>query len=50
MERFVEDATARGAIVLTGGTRTDGAGFHFPPTVLRGVPDAEFLQMKRVNG
>jgi succinate-semialdehyde dehydrogenase/glutarate-semialdehyde dehydrogenase len=37
MERFVADATQRGAQVLTGGSRTEG--FHFPPTVLAGVPD-----------
>ena len=37
MERFVADATQRGARVLTGGART--RGFHFPPTVLADVPD-----------
>jgi succinate-semialdehyde dehydrogenase/glutarate-semialdehyde dehydrogenase len=37
MERFVADARARGARVLTGGER--GEGFHFPPTVLADVPD-----------
>ncbi len=37
MERFVADARARGARVLTGGERS--GGFHFPPTVLADVPD-----------
>ena len=37
MERFVADARERDARVLTGGERGDG--FHFPPTVLAGVPD-----------
>ncbi len=37
MERFVADASQRGARVLTGGER--GEGFHFPPTVLADVPD-----------
>jgi succinate-semialdehyde dehydrogenase/glutarate-semialdehyde dehydrogenase len=40
MERLTADALARGARVLTGGERTSGPGFHFPPTVLADVPDA----------
>jgi succinate-semialdehyde dehydrogenase/glutarate-semialdehyde dehydrogenase len=39
MERLTADALERGARLLTGGERTPGPGFHFPPTVLRGVPD-----------
>ncbi|WP_435771582.1 NAD-dependent succinate-semialdehyde dehydrogenase [Nocardioides sp. SYSU DS0651] len=35
---IVDDAVDRGARVLTGGTRPDGAGFFYPPTVLVDVP------------
>jgi succinate-semialdehyde dehydrogenase / glutarate-semialdehyde dehydrogenase len=35
---LLEDAVGRGARVLSGGIRPDGAGFFFPPTVLTGVP------------
>jgi succinate-semialdehyde dehydrogenase / glutarate-semialdehyde dehydrogenase len=35
---LLEDAVGRGARVLSGGIRPDGAGFFFPPTVLSGVP------------
>ncbi len=34
LEEFVADARAKGARVLTGGDRLDGAGFFFPPTVI----------------
>jgi len=46
VERFVEDAVARGAKVLTGGKRTShNAGHFFEPTVLTEVPDdAECLR------
>lgn len=44
VEHLVNDAVARGATVATGGTKHDGAGFFYPPTVLTGVtPDAEIL-------
>ena len=35
---FVDDAVARGARVLLGGTRPSGKGFFYPPTVLTNVP------------
>jgi succinate-semialdehyde dehydrogenase/glutarate-semialdehyde dehydrogenase len=35
---LLEDAVGRGARLLSGGIRPDGAGFFFPPTVLSGVP------------
>jgi succinate-semialdehyde dehydrogenase/glutarate-semialdehyde dehydrogenase len=38
MEELVADAVARGARVLTGGKRIEGAGFFFEPTVLADVP------------
>lgn len=37
VERHVEDAKKRGARVLTGGARLEGAGRFYPPTVLTGV-------------
>ncbi|WP_313806277.1 NAD-dependent succinate-semialdehyde dehydrogenase [Sphingobium sp.] len=38
MERLVEDARAHGARVVTGGSRGDGDGFFWQPTVLADVP------------
>ncbi|MBA2644928.1 MAG: NAD-dependent succinate-semialdehyde dehydrogenase [Solirubrobacterales bacterium] len=35
---LVADATGRGAGVLVGGSRRDGRGYFFEPTVLAGVP------------
>ena len=41
---LVDDAVRRGAAVLTGGTRGDGPGFFYPPTVLTGVaPDSQLM-------
>ena len=41
IETLVTDATKRGARVLVGGTRLEGKGFFYPPTVLADVsPDA----------
>ncbi|MFL6024440.1 MAG: NAD-dependent succinate-semialdehyde dehydrogenase [Marmoricola sp.] len=41
---LVEDAVAKGATVVTGGTKGDGAGYFYAPTVLTGVPqDAAVL-------
>lgn len=39
MERFVKDATDRGATVETGGERMGNQGWFFAPTVLTNVPD-----------
>jgi len=42
---LVDDATARGARVLCGGERVEGAGHFYQPTVLTGVPaDARMLR------
>ncbi len=38
MERLVEDAISCGAKVAAGGSRIDGQGFFFQPTVLADVP------------
>ncbi|HJC59903.1 MAG TPA: NAD-dependent succinate-semialdehyde dehydrogenase [Candidatus Dietzia intestinigallinarum] len=44
VEGLVDDAVSRGAKVLTGGTRGDGPGFFYPPTVLTGVsPESELM-------
>ena len=44
VEGLVDDAVSRGAEVLTGGTRGDGPGFFYPPTVLTGVsPESELM-------
>lgn len=41
IETLVADARAKGARVLVGGTRLEGKGFFYPPTVLADVsPDA----------
>lgn len=36
---FVDDAVAKGAEIRLGGSRPDGKGFFYPPTVLSDVPD-----------
>ena len=42
---LVDDATGRGADVLVGGGKRDGAGYFFDPTVLSGVsPDSRLLK------
>lgn len=42
---LVEDAVAKGAKVLTGGSVPSGAGYFYPPTVLADVPaNAEILK------
>ena len=42
---LVDDAVAKGATAVVGGSRIDGAGYFFEPTVLGGVtPDARVLK------
>jgi succinate-semialdehyde dehydrogenase/glutarate-semialdehyde dehydrogenase len=44
-EALVQDAVARGAELATGGSRVDGAGSFFEPTVLTGVaPGSDILR------
>ncbi|WP_197412737.1 MULTISPECIES: NAD-dependent succinate-semialdehyde dehydrogenase [Kocuria] len=38
VEEFVTDAVERGAKVVVGGSRVDGPGYFFQPTLLRDVP------------
>ncbi|GAA2700294.1 NAD-dependent succinate-semialdehyde dehydrogenase [Actinoplanes palleronii] len=45
VDSLVQGALAAGASAVTGGTRPDGPGFYYPPTVLTGVaPDAAILR------
>ncbi|WP_026203606.1 NAD-dependent succinate-semialdehyde dehydrogenase [Rhizobium giardinii] len=45
VERLVDDAIAKGARLVTGGSRLGGEGFYYLPTVLAHVsPDAEILR------
>jgi succinate-semialdehyde dehydrogenase/glutarate-semialdehyde dehydrogenase len=47
LEALVGDAVERGARVLVGGQRPDGAGHFYPPTVLVDVPpDAEVMRQE----
>ena len=39
VEELVADAVAKGAEVLCGGRRVDGAGWFYPPTVLAGITE-----------
>jgi succinate-semialdehyde dehydrogenase/glutarate-semialdehyde dehydrogenase len=47
---LLEDAMDRGARVLSGGIRPDGAGFFFPPTVLTGVPGDARMAHEEIFG
>src|SRR4051812_43640245 len=47
---LVEDATGKGAEVVLGGTKRDGAGYFFDPTVLAGVPDDARLLKEEIFG
>jgi succinate-semialdehyde dehydrogenase / glutarate-semialdehyde dehydrogenase len=47
---LVEDAVGRGARVLSGGIRPEGAGFFFPPTVLTGVPGDARMAHEEIFG
>jgi succinate-semialdehyde dehydrogenase/glutarate-semialdehyde dehydrogenase len=40
LEALVADAVGKGATVLCGGTRVDGPGWFYPPTVLSGVTES----------
>jgi succinate-semialdehyde dehydrogenase / glutarate-semialdehyde dehydrogenase len=47
---LVEDAKQRGAEVVLGGTKRDGAGYFFDPTVLAGVSDDARLLKEEIFG
>lgn len=47
---LVNDAASRGAKILCGGQRTDGAGHFFPPTVLFDVPLEAAIAQEEIFG
>jgi succinate-semialdehyde dehydrogenase/glutarate-semialdehyde dehydrogenase len=47
---LVEDARERGAEIRTGGSRLDGKGFFFQPTVLANVPDTAHVMQEEPFG
>jgi succinate-semialdehyde dehydrogenase/glutarate-semialdehyde dehydrogenase len=47
---LVEDAVGKGARVLTGGSRVEGQGYFFEPTVLAGVTDDAQLLAEEIFG
>jgi succinate-semialdehyde dehydrogenase / glutarate-semialdehyde dehydrogenase len=47
---LVDDARSRGAKVLVGGERVDGAGYFYEPTVLADVPDGARLLGEEIFG
>ncbi|HVU60387.1 MAG TPA: NAD-dependent succinate-semialdehyde dehydrogenase [Mycobacteriales bacterium] len=47
---LVDDAVGKGAKVLTGGERPDGAGYFYAPTVLSGIADDTDLLREEIFG
>jgi succinate-semialdehyde dehydrogenase/glutarate-semialdehyde dehydrogenase len=47
---LVEDAVGKGAKALVGGSRVDGAGYFYEPTVLGSVPDDARLLKEEIFG
>src|SRR5487761_2631341 len=47
---LVEDAVQRGARAVCGGTRPQGTGFYYPPTVLVNVPDGARCLAEEIFG
>jgi succinate-semialdehyde dehydrogenase / glutarate-semialdehyde dehydrogenase len=50
VSELVDNARARGAKVLVGGERVDGAGYFYEPTVLTDVPDGARLLDEEIFG
>jgi succinate-semialdehyde dehydrogenase / glutarate-semialdehyde dehydrogenase len=50
VEELVQDATRKGAQVVVGGSRADGHGYFFEPTVLANVPDEARLLKEEIFG
>ncbi|MBB3773675.1 succinate-semialdehyde dehydrogenase/glutarate-semialdehyde dehydrogenase [Angulomicrobium tetraedrale] len=50
IERLVDDALGRGARLLCGGTRPEGPGFFYPPTVLVDVPGDAVMGGEEIFG
>jgi len=47
---LVDDAVGKGAKVIVGGERVDGAGYFYKPTVLADVPDGAELLREEIFG
>jgi succinate-semialdehyde dehydrogenase/glutarate-semialdehyde dehydrogenase len=47
---LVEDAVGKGATAVVGGTRIDGAGYFYEPTVLGDVPDSARVLKEEIFG
>jgi len=47
---LVDDATAKGADAIVGGSAIDGPGYFYEPTVLAGVPDDADLLREEIFG
>jgi succinate-semialdehyde dehydrogenase/glutarate-semialdehyde dehydrogenase len=50
VEELVEDARSRGAKVVVGGERSDGAGYFYKPTVLGDIPDGARVLSEEIFG
>jgi len=50
VEELVADATGKGARVLVGGTRREGTGWFYPPTLLTGITDDMRMYAEEVFG
>jgi succinate-semialdehyde dehydrogenase / glutarate-semialdehyde dehydrogenase len=50
VEQYVEDAVAKGATVVTGGSRPDGPGWFYAPTVVTGVTPEMAMHSEEVFG
>jgi succinate-semialdehyde dehydrogenase/glutarate-semialdehyde dehydrogenase len=50
VDSLVSDAVSAGATATTGGTRPDGPGFYYPPTVLTGVDPASAILREEIFG
>jgi succinate-semialdehyde dehydrogenase/glutarate-semialdehyde dehydrogenase len=50
VDSLVRDAVSAGATATTGGTRPDGPGYYYPPTVLTGVDPGSAILREEIFG
>jgi succinate-semialdehyde dehydrogenase/glutarate-semialdehyde dehydrogenase len=50
VEKLVEEAVGKGATVLCGGSRADGPGWYYPPTVIADITEDMPLYREEVFG
>ncbi|WP_038170328.1 NADP-dependent succinic semialdehyde dehydrogenase [Tomitella biformata] len=50
VEELVDDALAKGATALCGGTRPDGPGWFYPPTIIAGIAEGMAIHGAEVFG